>query len=177
MSEVKNDVRYAGFFIRLLASLIDTFVMTLPIAVVVYFLSDGAWFDFAQYQQNMQAALVGSTKALETQPQTSMSWEFLFEGLVLFTTIIFWRRWMGATPGKHFVGIKVVDKDSFEVVTTKESIIRIIGYFVTGFLFFIAIALMIFRKDKRTLHDMLANTAVIYDDKKDVEGKDDEDTN
>jgi len=163
MDKCKN-VKYAGFGIRALASLIDTFVMALPIAVVVYFISGGEWFDFAAYQANLQAAMSGNPIALNAQPQTNSSWEALFEGLTLLITVIFWRRWMGATPGKHFVGIKIVDKESCEIVTTKESIIRVLGYFVTTFLFFIAIPMMILRKDKRTIHDLLAGTAVIYDE-------------
>jgi len=175
MSE--KNVKYAGFGVRFLASLIDTFVMAVPIAVVVYFLSGGEWFDFTQYQENMQAALAGNPLALQNQPQTSPKWELLFEGATILTTIIFWRRWMGATPGKHFVGIKIVDKDTFEIVTTKESLIRVLSYFLTTLLFFVAIPMMIIRKDKRTIHDMLAHTAVIYDEKKEIEGKNDDNTN
>jgi len=173
MSEAQ-DIKYAGFWVRFLASLVDTFVLALPIAVVVYFLSGGEWFDFAQYKQNLEAAMSGNSMALSNQPQTSMKWEVLFEVLVLFSAMLFWRKSKGATPGKHFVGIKVVDKDSFEIISTKESIIRGIGYFLTSILIFIAIPMMIIRKDRRTIHDLLASTAVIYENQKKDEGKEDE---
>jgi hypothetical protein len=45
-----NEVRYAGFWIRFVASFLDTLFLALPVAIVIYFLSDGNWFDFSQYQ-------------------------------------------------------------------------------------------------------------------------------
>jgi hypothetical protein len=43
--------------------------------VIIYFVSDGAWFDFAEYQQNIAYALSGNPQAaLSHQPKTSFSW-------------------------------------------------------------------------------------------------------
>ena len=79
-----NEVRYAGFWIRFYASFLDTLFLALPVAIVIYFLSDGNWFDFSQYQQNIQMAMSGNVHALDTQPQTSIKWELLFEVLLTF---------------------------------------------------------------------------------------------
>ena len=68
-----NNIKYAGFWIRFIASLADTIFLALPLAVVIYFLSDGNWFDFSLYQQNLQYAMSGhAQKALENQPQMSL---------------------------------------------------------------------------------------------------------
>ena len=65
-----NEVRYAGFWIRFIASLADTIFLALPIGIVIYFLSGGEWFDFTQYQQNIQAAMSGNAnKALSNMPK------------------------------------------------------------------------------------------------------------
>ena len=164
-----NEVRYAGFWIRFIASLLDTLFLAVPIAIVIYFLSDGNWFDFTQYQQNMQMAISGNTNALNNQPTTSLKWELLFEVSVLIITIVFWRKWRGATPGKKFVHIKIVDAKTFEDINNKQAITRSIGYIASTFTFLIGFIMVGIRKDKRALHDLLGGTAVIYDEQNKIE--------
>jgi len=160
-----NTIKYAGFGIRFLASFLDTLFLALPIAVIIYLLSDGNWFDFSHYQQNMQYAMSGNvTKALESQPELSLKWELLFEVSVLLITVLFWRRWKGATPGKKFLHIKIVDSKTFEDINSKQAITRSFGYIVSIFVLFIGFIMVAFREDKRGLHDLLAGTAVIYDE-------------
>ncbi|MDQ7045047.1 MAG: RDD family protein [Sulfurimonas sp.] len=159
-----NEVRYAGFWIRFLASFFDTLFLALPLGIIVYFLSDGNWFDFSQYQQNMQYAMSGNaSKALASQPELSLKWELLFEMSVFIATIIFWKKYKGATPGKKFVHIKVVDSKTLEDITSKQAITRSFGYIVSTFVLLIGFFMVGIRKDKRGLHDLLADTVVIYD--------------
>lgn len=159
-----NEVRYAGFWIRFYASFLDTLFLALPVAIVIYFLSDGNWFDFSQYQQNIQMAMSGNVHALDTQPQTSIKWELLFEVSVLVVTMIFWKRWRGATPGKKFVHIKIVDAKTFEDIDNKQAVTRSFGYIVSTLALLIGFIMVAFRKDKRGLHDLLAGTVVIYEE-------------
>ena len=161
---MSKDIKYAGFWIRFFASFLDTLFLALPLGVVIYFLSDGAWFDLSQMQANIQYAMGGNaSKALAIQPQTSLKWELLFEVSVLLLTILFWKRFKGATPGKKFVHIKVVDATSFEEVSNKQAITRSLGYIPSTLLFLAGFLMVGFRADKRALHDLLASTAVIYD--------------
>ena len=159
-----NEVKYAGFWIRFLASLIDTFVLALPLAIIVYMISGGDWFDFEQYQQNIAYAMRGNPQALNSQPQTSFKWELLFEISTLLVTLLFWEKFKGATPGKKFVHIKIVDAKTFQDIDNKQAITRSIGYIVSTLPFLLGFFLALFRKDKRTVHDLLAKTAVIYDE-------------
>jgi len=158
-----NEVRYAGFWIRFLASLLDTIFLALPVGIVIYFLSDGNWFDFSQYQQNIQMAMSGNTHALDKQPQTSLQWEFLFEVSTLIVTMLFWKKWRGATPGKKFVHIKIVDANTLQDIDNKQAITRSFGYIASTFAFLIGFLMVAFQKDKRGLHDLLAGTVVVYD--------------
>jgi len=161
-----EKVRYAGFWIRFIASLADTIFLALPVAVVIYFLSDGNWFDFSQYQQNISYAMSGNAaKALANQPQTSLRWELLFEISVLIVTMVFWRRWRGATPGKKFVHIKIVDAKTLKDIDNRQAITRSFGYIASTLAFLIGFIMIAIRADKRGLHDLLAGTVVIYDDK------------
>jgi uncharacterized RDD family membrane protein YckC len=160
-----SKVKFAGFWIRLIASFADTVFLALPLAIVIYFLSDGNWFDFSLYQQNLQYAISGNAiKALQTQPQMSLKWELLFEVSVLLITMLFWKKWGGTTPGKKFVHIKIVDAKTLQDITNIQVITRSFGYLASTFAFLIGFLMVAFRKDKRALHDLLAGTIVIHDE-------------
>jgi uncharacterized RDD family membrane protein YckC len=159
----KTEVRYAGFSIRLIASIIDTFILALPIGVVIYFLSDGNWFNFSSYQQSLNLALAGNPNALTLKTDTSMKWELLFELSVLIVTVLFWEKFKGTTPGKKFVGIKIVDAKTLQDISNIQAITRSIGYIASSLIIGIGFLMIAFRKDKRALHDLLADTLVIYD--------------
>ena len=109
-------------------------------------------------------AMSGNVHALDTQPQTSIKWELLFEVSVLVVTMIFWKRWRGATPGKKFVHIKIVDAKTFEDIDNKQAVTRSFGYIVSTLALLIGFIMVAFRKDKRGLHDLLAGTVVIYEE-------------
>ncbi len=160
---IKN-IHYAGFGIRFVASFLDTLFLALPVGIVIYFLSDGSWFDFAQYQQNLQMAMSGNIHALDAQPKTSFTWELIFEISVLVVTMLFWKQWRGATPGKKFVHIKIVDANTFEDIDNKQAITRSLGYIPSALLLGMGFVMIAFREDKRSLHDLLAGTAVIYEE-------------
>lgn len=159
-----NNIRYAGFSIRFIASLLDTIFLALPIGILIYFLSDGNWFDFSHYKHNIIMAMSANTNALDSFPQTSLRWEILFEVSILLITMLFWKRYKGSTPGKRFVHIKIVDAKSFDDITNKQAITRSIGYIASTFSFLIGFIMVVFRDDKRGLHDLLAGTVVIYDE-------------
>jgi len=159
-----DNIRYAGFWIRFLASLLDTIFLALPVGIVIYFLSDGLWFDFSQYQHNVMMAMSGNSRALDSMPTTSLRWELLFEVSVLLVTMLFWKRWSGATPGKKFVHIKIVDAKTLQDITNTQAITRSFGYIASTFAFLIGFLMVGIRKDKRGLHDLLAGTVVIYDE-------------
>ena len=159
-----KEVKYAGFWIRFLASFFDSLFLAVPIATVIYILSGGEWFDLTQYQQNLQSAMVGNaSSALNNSPKMSLNWEILFEISTLVITMIFWKKWRGATPGKRFVHIKIVDAKTFKDIDNQQALTRSIGYIASTFIFLLGFIMVAFRKDKRSLHDILANTAVIYD--------------
>ena len=158
-----KEVKYAGFWIRFIASFLDTLFLALPVGIVIYFLSDGNWFDFAQYQQNIAYAMSGNaTKALASQPQMSIKWELFFEVAVLLVTAIFWKKWRGATPGKRFVHIKIVDAKTLKDIDNKQAITRSFGYIISTLAFLIGFLMVAFRKDRRGLHDLLADTVVVH---------------
>lgn len=161
---VSCEIRYAGFWTRAFASLLDTLFVAVPIGAAVYLLSGGEWFDMSQFQNNIQYAMSGNAQmALTNQPPKSLKWELFFEFAVIFATILFWKRFQGATPGKKTMHIKVVDADTFEEIGTKQAVTRSLGYVISTAAFLTGFIMVAFRDDKRALHDLLAGTAVVYD--------------
>ncbi len=161
---MKNEIRYAGFWIRLVASFLDTLFLAVPIGILIYVLSGGEWFDFSQYQQNIQAAMSGNVnKALSDMPKMDRTWDIINLIILMTISIIFWRKYNGATPGKRFVKIKIVDAKTFNNIDNRQAITRIFGYIASVLTFFIGFLIIAFREDKRGLHDLLAGTVVIYD--------------
>jgi len=161
-----NEVRYAGFWVRFFASFMDTLFLALPVGIIIYFLSGGDWFDFSHFQQNIAYAMSGNAQmALTNQPPKSLRWELLFEFSVLIVTLIFWKKWQGATPGKRFFHVKIVDAQTLKEIDNKQAVTRSFGYIVSTLVLLIGFFMVAFREDKRGLHDLLAGTAVIYDPK------------
>jgi len=64
----------------------------------------------------------------------------------------------GATPGKIFVGLKVVDVTTHAELSLSQTIIRFLAYitFPLGMIF------GSFKRNKRSWHDLIADTVVIY---------------
>jgi len=165
-SKIKNQkskIRYAGFWIRFLATWIDTAILIVPLGFLVYILSGGEWLDFSDFSQSINFAQNGEMlAAMQSMPHASMKWESLFELSIAGVTILFWKKWAGATPGKKLLGIHVVDVKSYEEINNKQAIIRYIGYIISTIPLAVGFLMVGFRKDKRALHDLLAETVVVY---------------
>ncbi|MGM7724358.1 RDD family protein [Metabacillus sp. Hm71] len=77
--------------------------------------------------------------------------------------------WSGFTVGKRVVGIKIVRTDGKKVgidTTLKRYILASLVYVVTlGIAFIISACMIGLRKDKRSIHDLIAGTQVIYTSK------------
>lgn len=68
----------------------------------------------------------------------------------------------GKTPGKMFFKIKIVKKDMSNV-GWKEGILRFLGTILSQALLFSGYILMLWDKNRQTLHDKIARTYVIID--------------
>lgn len=159
----ETTVKYAGFWVRFLASWIDTAVLIVPLGFIVYMLSGGEWLDFSDFSQSMAFAQQGEMlSALQSMPRTSLKWESLFELTIAGVTILFWKKWAGATPGKKLLGIHVVDAQTLREINNKQAIIRYIGYIISTIPLAVGFLMVAFRKDRRALHDLLAETVVVY---------------
>jgi uncharacterized RDD family membrane protein YckC len=72
----------------------------------------------------------------------------------------FWAR-SGQTPGMKVMGIKVVRDADGGPVTQGEAILRLVGYWVSGFVFYIGFIWIFIDSRRRGWHDLIAGTVVI----------------
>lgn len=164
---MQTSPRYAGFAMRMLASIIDTMLSTL--FFIPFFDIVQRWFhiqrwdpmhdpDFNPTTATYQDLLIGIGKH---------STLFLIESTALLLIVFVFWIFKSATPGKMLLRMVIVDAGTFEKPTTRQYIIRSLGYFVSTLI--LGLGFMWIYLDKKThrgWHDLLANTAVIYRPKK-----------
>ena len=76
--------------------------------------------------------------------------------LYSFYFIFFWHKF-GTTPMKYFFSSMVLDHDTFKYLSIKSCILRYLGYLFFPF----SVFTIIFRKDKKAIHDLISNSIVI----------------
>lgn len=150
---------YAGFGYRLLAFLIDGFVVSfiaLPVAGLVVG-SD------AMQLAGLSAGSGGDPQISDEAFATLMLVLFKFYGAYYFVTIAYGtllEGLKGATLGKMALSLKVLGADESELSMLQALGRNVSKQFVSGFLF-ISFFFPLFTQRKQTLHDMIASTIVI----------------
>jgi uncharacterized RDD family membrane protein YckC len=127
-----ETVKNAGLGIRLAAAAIDLAIMAGPIVAGVV------------YYLIINGKEVANIPAL----------------VLMFVVVVLWKKY-GATPGKMILGLKIISND-LQPLTYGQAIGRYFGYVLSSLLLFGGFIMIAFRKDNRGLHDILANTRVVY---------------
>ncbi|HKI73989.1 MAG TPA: RDD family protein [Pseudomonadales bacterium] len=141
MSEQPAEHRYAGFWIRFLAFIIDSIVASIMLAIVAEVLVGGQQVDLT----NLSAML------------SRLSWE------TVITAILIIGCWMyfAATPGKMVFKAHVVDAKTYHRASTLQLFVRYLGYFVSLFCLGLGFIWIGIDRRKQGWHDKLAGTVVI----------------
>ena len=124
---------YGGFWIRLLAALLDVLIIGLP----AYFIAVGL----------VKLTGVGA-----------LYWIIQFAVIAL---IVYQDGIKGGTPGKSILGLKIVNETGNNIGIPR-SILRYIGGLISGLIFGLGYLLIIFTGKKQGLHDKISKTFVIY---------------
>ena len=142
MEDAKNNVVYAGFWLRFCAIIIDSILFVLlliPLPLI---------YGFGQYLNSGPLSYLGV-------------WHILLELILPITlTILLWLRF-SATPGKMFLKLKIVDIKTSGPINFRQALIRYIGYLPSFYCLLLGILWVAFDKRKQGWHDKLASTAVI----------------
>ena len=137
-SPVKTEGDYASVGLKIKAFLTDAFMLLMPIMYVVFYLVMDGREGFAEHK------LLG--------------WFYILLPLVIIQTIFMYLT--GQTPGYRAYNITLIDENT----KMKPSLFVIIFRNLSAILSLFTLlgwALMFFRKDHKTLHDLLSATAVV----------------
>jgi len=135
------ELKYAGFWIRFLAQLIDGIIL----GVLGYLLFGSSASSVSTGADGMMSVNVSFT-----------NWQTLVPVLYI---ILFWI-WKGATPGKMALGLRIVQENG-EKLGWGRAIGRYFAYFVSAFALCIGFLWIGFDSKKQGWHDKLAKTVVI----------------
>lgn len=153
---VASRVRYAGFWRRLLALLLDGALYTalaLPVLLILYGPGYLTWW-LSDHSDTASYGLI------------DLFISYLFPFVLV---IVFWRTWR-ATPGKLLLDCRVVDAVSLQPLSLRQAIIRALGYILSALPLYLGFVWAAIDKRKQTLHDKLAGSVVIQvvDDDSDI---------
>jgi uncharacterized RDD family membrane protein YckC len=134
----KSTLNYASSQAKIKAFLTDSFMLVMPIMYIVFYLIMGGREGFADHK--------------------AIGWVYILIPLVIAQSIFMFKT--GQTPGYRAYNIILIDESSEEKPSLFIILFRNFSAILSLFTFFGWI-LMFFRKDHKTLHDLLTNTAII----------------
>ena len=141
VSREETEINYAGFWIRVAASLLDS------IWLLVLTLTLG-WMIYGSYYLESTEFLLGSA-------------DFIISYVLPFIiTLLFWA-YKAATPGKMILSMKIVDANTLEKVSNGRLALRYLGYYVSMLPLFLGFFWVAWDKRKQGWHDKIARTVVV----------------
>jgi uncharacterized RDD family membrane protein YckC len=137
----ESPLEYLGFWSRVLATLVDCIlsgILIYPLLHLVY------------------GPMYWSSTALVKGPMDFII-SFVLPAIAI---VMFWVA-KQATPGKMLIRAKIVDAKTGGKPTTRQMVIRYLGYYLAMIPFFVGFLLVAFDPRKQGLHDKLAGTLVV----------------
>lgn len=136
-NEQKVKIRYAYTVDRIKAFITDMFMIYAPILyIITYVFLDGK----EDFQASQYAPLVGVT----------------LYGLIYAILV----SKLGQTPGKKAYTMKVVDVETHKNIGFFRALFRFVSFLFSATIL-LGLFVQFYRKDNRTLHDLMASTVVI----------------
>ncbi|SEH99998.1 Uncharacterized membrane protein YckC, RDD family [Halobacillus karajensis] len=133
------DLDRAGFGMRLFAGVLDTLVIVIPIGVFVYLYTGTPSLNWTQ----------------------GVTWNVLYIVYSIILPVI----WGGYNVGKRLVNIRI-NKANGKELNIADMFFRefigkfLIGYLTVGLSTLVSALMIVFRKDKKAIHDFVAGTFV-----------------
>jgi uncharacterized RDD family membrane protein YckC len=137
---MNQQVRYAGFWLRVIATILDSIWLYGFIYSVLW-----VW--------------EGSGLFRSDAPYTAI--RFAFEWVVpLAVVMVFWIA-KSSTPGKMIFQMRIVDSKTLQPVAPSRLLVRYLSYFVSMIPLFLGILWVGYDKKKQGWHDKIAGTVVV----------------
>lgn len=135
---MSHKYEYAGFWIRLGASIIDNIIIMVALVPI--------------------GMLMGWNSMYSSEMTSTADW--LWQILMAAFCVFCWVKFAG-TPGKRLLRLKVLDERTGENVTVGQGVIRYIGYFPAILVLFVGLIWVAFDPKKQGWHDKMAKTVVV----------------
>jgi len=136
-----SSLPFATNFQKTKAAITDSFMLLMPIMYIVFYLVMGGREGFAE--------------------DKLMGWIYILVPFIIVQTLFMYYG-NGQTPGYKNYNLKVIDINTKEKPSLFSIIFRNLAMILSITTIF-GWLMMFFRKDKRGLHDLLSNTAVIFE--------------
>ncbi len=137
-----GERRYVGFWMRVLAAIIDSILLMVVLLPLIYFMFGSG-------------VLTGEETA-------GAAYLIISYGLPFAIYVFLWAKY-GGTPGKRLLKMKIVSRDTGEHLSYGMSAVRYIGYILSMMALFIGLIWVGFQREKRGWHDLMAGSVVVYD--------------
>lgn len=136
-----QDLQYAGFWIRVAASLIDTVLLMIVIAPFL--------------------TMIYGADYWRAEAITSGFWDILFNYIFPAAAVILFWIYKSATPGKMALKLTIVDAKTGEKPSKGQLIGRYLGYYVSAIPLLLGLIWVGIDKRKQGWHDKMAGTVVV----------------
>lgn len=148
------SARPAGFFSRLEAFVIDLVILSIvQLGASAFIQAFLKFFKLTGLVENIQTLLENSTYNLVIG--TAVTTLFVIGYYTFFWTLV------GFTPGKAFLGLKVVRKNG-EKVSFGRSLLRFFAYWISMLPLFLGFFWVLWDSNRQGWHDKIADTQVLY---------------
>lgn len=149
-ARVQDIVRYAGFWRRLLAVIIDSSLFTALSAPVLILIYGPAVFE------SPAADTLFGYLGVHGWIELLISY-----GLPVLLLIGFWQRW-GATPGKLLLDCQVVELETGRPPGVRRALLRVVSYAVSALPLYLGFLWIAWDRHKQGFHDKIAGTVVLH---------------
>lgn len=160
---LEEGPRYATLNDRAMASAIDLLLMLALLGHLTGFMTDAVYAAYGMPSPN-HAPIVSSVAEFgELIWQTRFPWLISNALTVLMMGLLYvsCQNAYGTTPGKWLFGLRIVDATSLEPIRGWRFAARFLACIPSAAPFMLGFFAGLFSKRNRTLHDVLARTAVI----------------
>jgi uncharacterized RDD family membrane protein YckC len=154
--------KYATFNRRMLAATLDSMLLMFFAPIFDQIIPiDRSGLANIVIQENQPASQLFLAVISDRAFISSWVNNFLMQMTVfLFYSAVCWHFW-SATPGKMVLRLRIADAKTLKPVSDLQILLRVMGYMISGFTFFLGFFWIGLNKKKRGWHDYLADTVVV----------------
>lgn len=153
---------YAGFASRFVALLLDGLIIFLALGVVnMAIFTVQVLFQLAVLNETVRTRWGALSNLITTIAEPTPSLIVVISAIVIIVYHIFFLATAGRTPGKAFMGLRVLTTEGNRV-SFMRAVIRLAGYVLSALPIFAGFVLVLLDDRRQCFHDKLAGTYVVY---------------